>query len=209
MSAKDLQNKIIGNEGYILSDGTLNLQHLLPKAYDLINMYELKEDTDLNQEILDCFELRVWDKQHFLNKELSLFIEQYHSDAELIEDKQEEASELWNETIFNFFNKIAPDGYSFGSSEGDGACIGWFKCENYEEPEEKQVIASWVIANTASLNVWDMKSDEAMFVGINDDEPEWFEIEYRFDEENIDDGHVAGIDFHGTFYRLDHCMRAR
>lgn len=76
---------------------------------------------------------------------------------------------------------------------------------------EKQVIAVWGISNVASLNVWEMESDERILVGINDDKPEWCEIEWRIDPESDDefnDG-MSGIDFHGTFWRLDECMRIR
>jgi hypothetical protein len=136
-TATKLQEVIINNGGFILSDGTLNLQHLLPKAYDLLSNYEI-DKPELKQEILDCFELEYYgadkefSKEQFIDKELSLFVEQYHGDAELMDDKQELASYLWNEDIFNLFNNIAPTGYYFGSSEGDGACIGWFKFEDEE-----------------------------------------------------------------------------
>ncbi|OME54009.1 hypothetical protein BSK59_15625 [Paenibacillus odorifer] len=75
--------------------------------------------------------------------------------------------------------------------------------------KEKQVIACWGISNVASLNVWEMQSDESMLVGINDDEPEWIEIEWRIDPESDDEENnsMAGIDYHGSFYRLDDCMR--
>jgi hypothetical protein len=65
-------------------------------------------------------------------------------------------------------------------------------------------IAVWSMTNTASLNVWEMHNDEAMFVGINDDKPEWFEIEYQETEE----GELSAcIDFHGTYHWLNECMR--
>ena len=72
-----------------------------------------------------------------------------------------------------------------------------------------QVIACWGICNTASLNVYEIEYglNDRMLVGINDDEPEWFPIEYRMAEEYELDWSVPGIDFHGSFYRLDECMR--
>lgn len=137
MAIKDLQNKIIRNGGYILSDGTLNLQHLLPKAYDILINYELDDNFELQNEILSCFELRIWSNQEFINKGFSLFVEQYHNDAKLKDDKQIEASDIWEEDINELFNNIAPDGFYFGSTEGDGACIGWFKYESEEDNEEE------------------------------------------------------------------------
>jgi len=35
---------------------------------------------------------------------------------------------LVNETFWDFFNDIAPEGCYFGSIEGDGACIGFWEC---------------------------------------------------------------------------------
>ena len=128
---KELHEAIAKNEGYILSDGTLNLRHLLPKAYDLLNYYEL--GAELRAEILTCFN-PVGDVE--LDPQQSLFLYQYYDDAELNEDKLEDANYLWNEDVYNFFNFISPDGYFFGSSEGDGACIGWFRYEDEEDEEE-------------------------------------------------------------------------
>lgn len=119
MSIKDLQKDIRKEEGYILSDGTLNLTHLLPKAYDLMLSYNLQ--TNLKKEIESVFTA------------LPTFHNQYYGETEIIEDKMEDAVYLWNEDIFNYFNNISPNGYYFGSSEGDGACLGWFK---YEENED-------------------------------------------------------------------------
>lgn len=91
------------------------------------------------------------------------------------------------------------------------------KCDSRAEAEEyiaklrkdanKKVIAVWGISNVASLNVWEMNADEAMLIGVNDDEPEWVEIEHRADEEDPEGDFVAGVEFHGSFWRLDQCMR--
>lgn len=78
-----------------------------------------------------------------------------------------------------------------------------------------EVIASWGICNTASLNVFKFsKSNDAMLVAINDGKPEWCEIENckREDWEdriNIENEWVLGINFHGTSYFIDECMRCR
>jgi hypothetical protein len=121
MSIKQLQKAIRQNEGYILSDGTLNLQHLLPKAYDLIITYNMQSKAvkDILQGIKEVFK-----------DEDPTFIKQYYSKIELDNNNSEtmeQAEYLWNEDIFNYFNNISPNKYYFGCSEGDGACIGWFK----------------------------------------------------------------------------------
>jgi hypothetical protein len=113
MSIKDLQKDIRKHQGYILSNGTCNLQHLLPKAYDLIKGYNLR--TALPKDIEEVF------------TGVPSFIEQYHGRSVVRDD--EGASYVWNESVYNYFNDIAPKGYYFGASEGDGACLGWFKCD--------------------------------------------------------------------------------
>src|SRR5206468_6757772 len=131
---EQLKAEIIKHGGFILSDGTLNLTHLLPKAYDLMVGAELDCET-LKQYILAVFNVDAEDLQ--VIREHGLFFAQYHGMCKVAEDKQIEASEIWNEDVFNLFNNISPEGFSFGSSEGDGACIGWFKYEYEEETEDE------------------------------------------------------------------------
>jgi hypothetical protein len=50
---------------------------------------------------------------------------QYHGHLKITDE--DNASYLFNETVFNFLNSICPKGYYFGSSEGDGALFGFFK----------------------------------------------------------------------------------
>lgn len=126
MSKADFQNSVRKNEGYILSDGTLNLEHLLPKAYDFLDYYKIR-NVKLKKDILECFEI----DGEFLG---GLFTKQYYGEARLKDDSEsmEKANYLWNEEIYNFFNEISPNGYIFGSSEHDWALIGWFKYESEE-----------------------------------------------------------------------------
>lgn len=119
MTKEELQKEIVGKDGIILSDGTLNIQHLLPKAYDLIQAYKLSDALEKAIEAV------------FIG-EAPTFYNQFYGDTKLNPNKEEEANYLWNEDIFNLFNEITPDGFYFGSSEGDGACIGFFK---YDEEE--------------------------------------------------------------------------
>jgi hypothetical protein len=115
---------VINNEGFVLSDGTLNLQHLLPKAYDFLKNNELNDK--LRKEILSVFDVDgVIDE--------GLFAKQYYGEASIPQDKEQEANEIWNEDVFNYFMEISPKGYYYGSQEGDGACIGWFKDEESED----------------------------------------------------------------------------
>jgi hypothetical protein len=128
MSIKDLQ-KTIRKEGcYILSDGTLNLTHLLPCAYDLIVSYNMQ--TTLKKDIESVF--IPTEKADYKLEKLPTYYNQYHGNVEISNSKMEEASMIWNEDIYNYFNAISPNGYYFGSSEGDGALIGWWKIEEGE-----------------------------------------------------------------------------
>lgn len=153
MSIKQLQYDIKSHGGYILSDGTLNLQHLLPKAYDLIKAYEIRQGNakSLAKQILEVFEVTERYPLHheagvesILDpKKPGLFNAQYWSWVKLKEGSNAEEAHsfgwtqswLWNECVFELFNRFSPRGYYFGSSEGDGACIGWFKYEEEGPPD--------------------------------------------------------------------------
>ena len=117
MNKEALQKEIIDKDGIILSDGTLNPQHLLTKAYDLIQAYNLGDD--LEKAIEGVF---VGETPTFYN--------QFYGQTKLDENKREVADYLWNEDVCDRLNNVAPEGYYFGSTEGDGACIGFFKDEN-------------------------------------------------------------------------------
>lgn len=106
----------VGLENAVFSEGTLNLEHLLAKAYDFLK--KRGYEGDLLGDILDCYEF----DQEFSEKD-SLFTAQYYSWAKLKDE--EKASWVW-EKVCDFFDSIAPEGYYFGTLEGDGACFGWF-----------------------------------------------------------------------------------
>lgn len=46
--------------------------------------------------------------------------------------QSDECSWLLNETLFDALNEHAPEGYHFGSHEGDGACFGFWRTEEDE-----------------------------------------------------------------------------
>lgn len=117
MSVKDLQAKIIAEDGLILSTDTLNLQHLLPAAYDLIQAFCLSPE--LAEAIKNVF---VGEEPTFYN--------QFYGRTQLDNNKYEEASYLFDEVIYNLFNEIAPDGFYFGNTDGDGSCFGFFRYES-------------------------------------------------------------------------------
>lgn len=113
---------IAKSEGFILSEDTLKISDLLQGAFRFLHQHEL--NGPLMKDIMSLFQATfVLDV---------LCYGTYHDELKL--DSSESASYLWNEDVFNYFNEIAPEGYYFGSSEGDGACIGWFKCAEEDSP---------------------------------------------------------------------------
>lgn len=140
MGKKQLHKDIRSHGGYILSDGTLNLLHLLTKAGDFIAGYNLahknKSVKALYLDIVGCFkqvaQINEQDIISRLKKYHTTFRHhQYHGNIELkTYDEQEWHPNLIWEDFETLMEQIAPKGYYFGYSEGDGACIGFFKYED-------------------------------------------------------------------------------
>lgn len=124
---KDLQELIKQKGELIFSEGTLNLTHLLPAAYDLIVKFNL--DSNLEKDIEKVFTNTDPEDDE---KNLPTYHNQYYGYIEIPKDKEEEASYIFNEDIFDLFNDVAPEGFYFGNLEGDGACFGWFVVEDEE-----------------------------------------------------------------------------
>ncbi len=116
MSKKDLQKTIRCNGGMVISEGTLRQDVLLQAVGQLMGHYRLR--TPLLKKIGDLFE-RV---SEGIPGYLSL-----NGDVYIPEERWEDAAEIWANDVFDYMNEVAPPGYYFGSSEGDGACIGFFK----------------------------------------------------------------------------------
>jgi len=117
---------IYKKRGLIISEATLKLSDLIQEGFRFLITHEL--NVELQKKVKKLFvctdDVQVLEYSTFRDP--------------LGIDTNEEASELWNETFFNYFNTICPKRHYFGSHEGDGACIGWF--ENSEEEEESEVI---------------------------------------------------------------------
>jgi len=111
-----LKDRIEMDEGLILSVDTLKTKDLLEKALDLIEAYELDNEDNIN----------MGSQIRALLDELDKY-----EDSEEVEKGELEAlqrtNDLWNEEIIPWFNELAPYGYYFGATEGDGACIGFFR----------------------------------------------------------------------------------
>jgi len=103
----------------IVSDGTMNDDHLIPKFLAYLNNYEWipnyqKQVDEANE---------IWERI------------QYNEENDIAMDLiYEEKSELTND-LFELMIELSPVGTSFGSSFGDGACYGFWDYYNKECPE--------------------------------------------------------------------------
>lgn len=118
MNEMTVKTLIAKGEGYILSEATHRSEDLLSASYDFMKMYEINEE--LRKEIADVF----------TSEPTPYNI--YYASSIIPAEKRDYANELFNETVYSYFNRLAPDGYYFGTTEGDGSCFGWFKA-----PEEE------------------------------------------------------------------------
>lgn len=116
MSKASFKKNVKQDNGYILSDGTHDYQALLCKSYDLLVNFNIR--THLKKEI---------EKALGLPKDASA--ERLYFYSELPEYDIDVLASLWNDDVFYLFEDLTPNGYYFGTLEGDGACFGWFKLE--------------------------------------------------------------------------------
>lgn len=120
LTKENLVREIIVSEGMVVSTDTLNVADLLTTYYQLIQDYNLSDEMAKT--------IRV-----FFDEEPTV-INYFYSKCHLLSEKEEEAQMFLNEELFDFLSDIAPDGYYFGNTEGDGACFGFFK---YKEEERE------------------------------------------------------------------------
>ncbi len=122
---RDLKTLIKQSEGLIFSEGTLSIESLLSSSYELIIDFQLETEA-LKRDIEEVFQNQ--DKEE-AEKLIPNSYNHYYSYVFIPEDKQEEASYIFNESVFDFFNEIVPEGYYFSSHEGDGSLFGFWKEE--------------------------------------------------------------------------------
>lgn len=116
------REKIVKNEGIILSTDTLNLEQLTITARDFIVNNEIEEGYDLVRDINVLF----GKNKNFMEEMYPLYYRGRLKDT-FTEDEMERMEFIWHEEVYNFFNNMCPDGYYFGCTDGDGACIGFFR----------------------------------------------------------------------------------
>lgn len=119
LTKENLIREIIAKEGLIISEATLKTDDLLTTYYQLIKDYNLSEEKA--NTIKSFFDNEPTTTNYYYNR------------CHLIPEKEEEAQDFLNNDLFYFLSDIAPDGYYFGNTEGDGACFGFFKYEDEED----------------------------------------------------------------------------
>lgn len=96
----------------VVSDGTLKPEDLIPKFLNALKHDETAHSKFLkdNPEIL---EIQSWD------------------------DVDDETKSMLVDELTDALNDIAPDGYFFGASDGDGACFGFWKVDPDESKKSE------------------------------------------------------------------------
>ena len=110
----------------LIHDGWYGVQFILDGAKIPTGKYgnptRLYDQADVNQRYIDGWS-RMLDLEHSPNRVTDYLNEQFS---------------MWlNEDIYAAMEEIAPEGYYFGSSEGDGACIGYWPIEEECDDEEE------------------------------------------------------------------------
>lgn len=157
-----LQRKIqSASYGYfIFSEDTLNIKHLLASAYDFLVEHSLTDAKcgigDLKSSILEVFgttpkalesiphlekidpDKRVLEIINQLDDH-SLYSAQYHDFIEVFDYRHGDIAlnphTVWDD-FESYCQSLAPEGFYFGSSEGDGSSIGFWRMPEEEEAEE-------------------------------------------------------------------------
>ena len=129
----EFKKTITGKSGLIISEATHRNEDLLSATYDILNKFGL--NLPLQAEIFEIF-----------TEEPTSF-NVFYGYTSIPDEKQEEATQLFNEDVYSYFNEIAPNGYYFGTSEGDASCFGWFlqECELAPDTYEATVATNVII----------------------------------------------------------------
>lgn len=107
----------------VVSDGTLKPEDLIPKFLNA-----LKHDETAHSKFLKDFpevlEIQSWD------------------------DVDDETKSMLVDELTDALNGIAPDGYFFGASDGDGACFGFWKVDPDESKKSEALTKDTVVVGT-------------------------------------------------------------
>ena len=107
------------------------------KEGEFVNTFEgieLSHATMRSQDLIPCFmeflKVHANDRYLMVIKEYNLIEDFFWPDDEHEFWDSEDSVYLLNETLFAHLNEIAPEGFSFGSHEGDGSSYGFWKYED-------------------------------------------------------------------------------
>jgi len=120
-----MQEEILRVEGLGFSRATLNPIHLIERALTVVDGWGISEE------------------QPMLVEEANKILEEdrREEDDKRIDDDvfHTRVGHIWDD-LRGWMERIAPRGYYFGSTEGDGSDIGWWKepPDEYEEPDVLQ-----------------------------------------------------------------------
>lgn len=117
-----LQKIIRFEEGYGVSQATLAIQDLLATSYQLLVRFDLNKK--LREDIVAFFdgapEVHDW----------------FYSRVKFTGDESD-ACQFYNGELYDYFSQIlCPEGYYYGSTEGDGADIGFWQYYGDDQDEE-------------------------------------------------------------------------
>ncbi len=87
---------------------------------------------DLAEAFISALEALEHESAPAWRREWAALVDEAGGDPETVEDDPERAGALGyliNEELADALNEHAPEGYYFGSHPGDGACFGFWPCE--------------------------------------------------------------------------------
>lgn len=76
------------------------------------------------------------DRPHLLNPETVAALERLVGEDSSETDWDDEQASYMLEALTDALNDVAPAAFSFGSSEGDGACFGFWLCDDWQDALE-------------------------------------------------------------------------
>ena len=116
----DIREYMVAHDGLIVSDGTCRDGDLLRSFLPIIDQYLGHIDGDVLKE---CYA--------FLGEYGDFgWLADLEGDVESDDLKRMEW--IVSEWMWDEMNAIAPDGFYFGANAGDGACFGFWKCDENE-----------------------------------------------------------------------------
>jgi hypothetical protein len=113
MTENNLTKYIKTHGGFVMSEGSLRMEDLLSAAYNVMNVFKFGS--------LLCSEIEC-----VFDGDVPTPSNVFYGTSKIHSEESELNQELWD-SVYVLFEEICPDGFYFGSQDGDGACIGFWK----------------------------------------------------------------------------------